>query len=111
MEPFNNLSANDWSSEQQKQNGEIIDVRTPGEFADSFIKGASNIDVMSPDFPNKVSTLDKSRPYFVYCRSGQRSANAMNMMKQAGFSAVYNLDGGIMGWEFNGLEVEYGGDL
>lgn len=111
MEPFNNLSASDWKDAQASQSGKILDVRTAGEFSDSYIKGAQNIDVNSPDFMEKIGALDKEVPYFVYCRSGMRSANAMNIMRQSGFNTVYNLEGGIMGWEAQNNEVEYGDDF
>jgi len=111
MKPFNNLSASEWKEEQASQSGKILDVRTAGEFADSYIKGAENIDVNSPDFIEKIGALNKETPYFVYCRSGMRSANAMNIMKQSGFKTVYNLEGGIMGWEARNNEVEYGDDF
>lgn len=111
MEPFNNLSASQWKEELAKQSGKILDVRTAGEYGDSYIKGSENIDVNSPDFMNKIAELDKEVPYFVYCRSGMRSANAMGIMKNQGFKAVYNLEGGIMGWEAQNNEVEYGDDF
>lgn len=111
MEPFNNLSAPQWKEELAKQSGKILDVRTAAEYSESYIKDSENIDVNAPSFMEKIAPLDKDVPYFVYCRSGMRSANAMGIMKGQGFKAVYNLEGGIMGWESQNNDVEYGGDF
>src|SRR5262245_19543006 len=54
----------------------IIDVRTPPEVAEGIIPGAINIDYNAPDFSEKISGLDKSKPYYVYCMGGVRSSKA-----------------------------------
>jgi rhodanese-related sulfurtransferase len=76
----------------------IIDVRTPAEFARGHIPGSVNIDVMNDSvfFPS-IASLDKSKPYYVYCRSGGRSALACSMMADKGFTA-FNLIGGLSVW-------------
>jgi rhodanese-related sulfurtransferase len=77
----------------------LVDVRTEGEVASGYIKGTTVFaDVNSGDFSTKISKLDKSKTYIIYCRSGARSNKAANMMVQNGFKNVYNLNGGIMGW-------------
>lgn len=76
----------------------IIDVRTPGEFSKGHLKNANNIDWNGNDFEKKISTFDKSKPVFVYCLSGGRSAAAASLMREQGFKEVYELDGGIMKW-------------
>lgn len=68
----------------------VIDVRTPTEFAAGHLEGAVNIDVQSPDFEAQVSALDPSGTYYVYCRSGNRSAQAIDRMEAAGFTALVN---------------------
>jgi phage shock protein E len=68
----------------------IIDVRTPGEFASGHLDGALNIDVQSPDFAAQVSQLDPSQDYFIYCRSGNRSGQAISQMSNMGFSSMIN---------------------
>ncbi len=72
----------------------LLDVRTAGEFSSGTILGAKNMDVMSPNFRTKLSKLDTSKTYFVFCRSGNRSGNAVSIMKNAGFNA-WNLVGGV----------------
>lgn len=73
------------------ENFVIIDVRTPDEFADSRVAGAINIDILSTDFKNRISALDKTKTYKVYCRSGNRSDQAMQIMKSNGFKDVENI--------------------
>ena len=76
----------------------ILDVRTPDEFAEGHIANATNIDVNAGDFAQKISKLDKTKKYIVYCRSGHRSAKAAEIMKNQSFKTIYNLDGGITHW-------------
>ncbi len=68
----------------------IIDVRTPGEFASGHLEGALNIDVQSPDFAAQVSQLDPNQEYFIYCRSGNRSGQAISQMSNMGFTSMIN---------------------
>lgn len=68
----------------------IIDVRTPAEFADGHLDGAVNIDVQSPDFEQQISALDPAGDYIVYCRSGNRSGQAIDRMSALGFTALTN---------------------
>ncbi len=76
----------------------VLDVRTPEEFAQGHLPGAVLADVNAPDFAAKVAALDPSRPYAVYCRSGNRSQVAVDALRQAGFSQVVDLTGGILAW-------------
>ena len=83
----------------EKGSALLIDVRTPQEVEQGYIKGARNIDISSQEFRIEVDKLDKTQPVFVYCRSGRRSAAAMRYMRDNGFAEVYNLNGGILAWE------------
>lgn len=76
----------------------LLDVRTSGEYRQGHIPKSKNVDIMGMDFQRKVEGMDKNIPYYVYCRSGARSARACNMMKKMGFEEVYNLSGGISAW-------------
>lgn len=75
----------------------ILDVRTETEFETERIPNSININVMDTSFMERISTLDKAKTYFVYCRSGGRSGSACSLMSKHGY-AVYNLEGGISGW-------------
>ena len=68
----------------------VIDVRTPAEFAAGHLEGAVNIDVQSADFDARISELDPAGTYFVYCRSGNRSAQAIDRMQGLGFGDMTN---------------------
>lgn len=79
-------------------NAPLIDVRTPGEYSQGHLANAKNIDWNGSDFEAQIATLDKTKPVFVYCLSGGRSGSASSKMSSMGFTKVYNLSGGIMGW-------------
>lgn len=70
----------------------IVDVRTPEEFAAGHVAGAVNIDVQANDFDDRIAELAKDGAYVVYCRSGNRSAQAVERMRAAGFTDL--TDGG-----------------
>lgn len=77
----------------------IIDVRTPQEFAAGNIKGAKLVDYYNANFKAEINKLNKNRPVLLYCRSGRRSAEAMQIMTQElGFKKVYNMLGGFNQW-------------
>ena len=81
----------------------IIDVRTPEEFAEGYIENAINIDFRSETFRDELDKLDKNKKYLIYCRSGGRSGNALNIMAELNFREVYNISGGIIAWNAEGL--------
>ncbi len=77
--------------------GQLVDVRTPGEFNRGYIEGAKNINI-ADNFAENIQKLDKNKPVYVYCAVGGRSSQAMRMMHQMGFKEVYNLMGGYNAW-------------
>jgi len=89
-----NLSAKDYV-EVEKKDAIIIDVRTPQEFAQGHLENAIQIDIYGRNFKQEMAKLDKNKKYFVYCKTGIRSRNAVNYMVQNGFKQVCNLEGGI----------------
>ncbi|MCH2655472.1 MAG: rhodanese-like domain-containing protein [Flavobacteriales bacterium] len=103
---MSDLSQNDWANSLvEHPEAVILDVRTEDEFESGHIPNALNIDLrLGPGFIDKVNVLDKNKFYYVYCRSGARSAQAVQLMRDLGFSETYNLIGGILKWE--GLTVE-----
>ena len=84
---------------------QLVDVRTPEEYKGNHLKGAQNICVTSDDFKEKVKILDKNKPVYVYCYKGGRSAQAALELKELGFTKIYDMDGGILLWEENKLEL------
>lgn len=77
---------------------QLLDVRTPEEFSVDRIGNAKNVNWNSSDFVAKAETYDKSKPIFVYCKAGGRSAQAADKLAELGFKEIYNLEGGIMKW-------------
>lgn len=71
----------------------VIDVRSPGEYAESHIVGALNIDVDGADFDERIAELDVDEPYLLYCRSGNRSARAAEKMEDAGIKDIADAGG------------------
>ncbi len=102
---YKNVDVKMFSDLIKKNAGELIDVRTPQEFQSGHIQGAKNINVLDPSFADKIAKLDKSKTYMLYCRSGHRSGKALEQMRAAGFSKIYNLSGGVMAWTSAGEKL------
>ena len=83
----------------------ILDVRTAGEYSDGHIEGSTNIDVRSESFKDKLGKLDKSKTYLVYCLAGKRSDVAVKTMEVMGFTDIYDMPGGILGWQEAGYPL------
>lgn len=81
----------------------VVDVRTPGEFAQGHLEGARLVDYNAPDFKERIAELDRDESYVIYCRSGNRSAGARQVMEDLGFTDVVDVDGGIIAWNQQGL--------
>jgi rhodanese-related sulfurtransferase len=84
----------------------LLDVRTPGEYADGHLSGSVNIDWNSPGFSDAVKKLDKTKPVYVYCAVGGRSSQAKKTMASMGFKEIHNMLGGYDSWSGQGLPVE-----
>ncbi len=94
---YENLDAREFLTKANTSSDAVLlDVRTIGEFNGGNIDGAINIDFFDSKFEERVGKLDKGKVYFVYCRSGQRSANACRVMHNLGFEKLYNMAGGVM---------------
>lgn len=92
------VDADQFKQLMTKDGVQIIDVRTPNECAGGMIEGAKNIDYYGNDFQTQIATLDMSKPVLVYCKSGGRSGRAAGIMKELGFTEVYDLRGGYSNW-------------
>lgn len=89
----------------ENSNAQLIDVRTPEEFTGGSIGNALNIDFNSVDFVEQLEQLDKTKPVYLYCLSGGRSAQAAQTLLNEGFKEVIELDGGIMAWNAASLPL------
>jgi rhodanese-related sulfurtransferase len=94
----------------KKDNGDlvILDICTPKEFAKAHLENAINLNFFSRAFKSQLNTLDKGKTYFVYCKVGGRSKLAQKQMKKLGFKDVYNIVGGTLLWEEEGLPFASG---
>ena len=100
-----NMNVSDFSKKITESGVVTLDVRTPGEFMTGHIEGAQNIDFESGSFKSDIESLDKNGTYAVYCRSGNRSGQAVAIMHEAGFHNVYNLEGGVIDWTTQGMAL------
>ncbi len=103
------LPAKEFSEKHEaKANAVLLDVRTPEEFSKGNLGGSVNVNWNGGDFEQKVATMDKGKPVFVYCLAGGRSASAAKKLREMGFTEVYDLEGGIMKWRAAGLPERAG---
>jgi rhodanese-related sulfurtransferase len=82
----------------------LLDVRTPAEYQSGHLEGAINVDYQS-DFKAEIEKMNKGKKYLLYCRTGIRSDNAMQIMRYSEFKEVYNMLGGISLWADEGFPI------
>ncbi|WP_196895151.1 rhodanese-like domain-containing protein [Aureivirga marina] len=91
----------------QEEDIQIVDVRTPEEFKEGHVTGAKNINVFDDNFVKEMETqYKKDEPLYLYCRSGARSMKAAKMLKKAGYTKIYNVDGGFLAWKSKNYKIE-----
>ena len=81
------------------ENGILIDVRTPEEYAEGHLPNAINIDVKDEGFAEKMNEIKKNKNIYLYCKTGKRSTKAVAIADTLGFKNIYNLDGGFISWK------------
>jgi len=84
----------------------LLDVRTPEEYSEGHISGSENVDFYASEFTDSIAALDRDKEYVVYCRSGNRSGQTLELMRQLGFTNVTDIAGGIVEWQAAGLPLE-----
>lgn len=100
LQSYKNLTASEFKEAvKNDKTGVILDVRSATEYRSGKIKGARNIDINSSTFKQTLKGLSQDKTYYVYCKSGGRSAAACRAMTQEGFKKVFNLRGGLMAWD------------
>lgn len=99
------LGIEDFSVKASEPGIVLLDVRTPAEFAQGHLQGAINIDFQSGYFAEEIAKLDKDATYAVYCRSGNRSGQAVKVMSDLGFTSLYDMDGGVIDWVAAGKQL------
>jgi hydroxyacylglutathione hydrolase len=102
LDSVQSITADEMKEEMQK-GIDVLDVRKPGEWSVSHVKGATFMPLA--DFPQVLSGLDKSRSYIVHCGGGYRSMTAISIMKNLGFKKLVNIYGGFGAMEKAGLPI------
>ncbi|WP_162427301.1 rhodanese-like domain-containing protein [Pontibacter pudoricolor] len=98
------ISATEYK-EQANKEGVLVDVRTTQEFEAGHLTGASNADLLNGTFAKSIKDWDKEKTYYLYCKSGNRSGKAAQLMQEAGFKNIYNI-GGYQDLKSAGLPVK-----
>jgi len=88
-----------FSMMQEKQDMLIVDVRTPGEYAEGHVQGAINVPLQSIEAGDLSLLPDRDQTLLIYCRSGSRSASASKSLVRQGYASVYDF-GGIINWPY-----------
>ena len=99
------VDATVFKSKTENKDVQLIDVRTPEEFIDGHLKNAQNINFYDDNFLTLMNNLDKSKPVYLYCRSGGRSGSAAKKLEAQGFTEIYDLKGGFLDWQNNNFEI------
>jgi phage shock protein E len=90
-----NLSSQEFVAKiKETKNAQLLDVRTPQEWATGKVASSNCINFNDAAFKQQIEKLDKNKPVFVYCAAGGRSSKAAPILKEAGFKYIYNLTGG-----------------
>ncbi|TBN05595.1 rhodanese-like domain-containing protein [Hyunsoonleella flava] len=102
------LTQDEWAEQlANDENAVVLDVRTDEEVADGIIPNAIHIDIYKgQEFIDAIEALDTSKSYYVYCRSGNRSGQACQIMEELGFEKAYNLEGGMLQWTGDVVDFE-----
>jgi rhodanese-related sulfurtransferase len=104
--PAHRIAPKDYLA-QHSSSDQLVDVRTPEEHAEGHLPGSANVDVKQPTFAQDIEALglDKSRPVYLYCRSGGRSEKATQILRQMGYDEAYNV-GGALHYQALGAPME-----
>ncbi|RLD24371.1 MAG: hypothetical protein DRI54_06210 [Bacteroidetes bacterium] len=101
------LNTIEWHSKLQSDPGSIIDIRTPDEWRSGYIEDADFANIFDKDFITQVNIIQekKNKPLYIYCRSGNRSKEAMRVLSENGYTHVYELNKGILDWQKEGYSI------
>ena len=103
------IDSKTFSSLITKDDGIVLDVRTPQEYSRGHIKNSTLISTSDPKFVEKVNLLQKDKPIYIYCLTGSRSRAVANYLAGNGHAKVYNLSRGLMEWQQYGYSLQQSG--
>ncbi|MBY0146158.1 rhodanese-like domain-containing protein [Neobacillus niacini] len=97
-EGYRNISSDEAKKLIDNKEVVVLDVRTPEEYQDGHIPNALLVPLQ--ELENKLNDLDKTEPYLVVCRSGNRSTQASEILTSNSFTNIYNMTGGMNSWVY-----------
>ncbi len=102
---FSGISPDSLRKSLEKEEIIVIDIRTYEEYVERRIDDVMLIDFYDTNFVSKINSLDKNLTYVLYCRTGNRTNQTLDLMKSLGFKNVYHLSGGIENWQKMGFDI------
>lgn len=99
------LSAEEFKAKIALPDVQLVDIRTPKEYALGYIEKSQNIDFYNPEFVQTITKLNKEKPIAIYCKSGERTKDALKALENEGFKMIYTLNGGLIMWEKQGYTL------
>lgn len=106
VEGIKTVGVSEFKKQTQREDVQLLDVRTPAEYIQGHIPYSLNFDIKSSDFKDRIALLDTLKPVLVYCKSGGRSAKAATILKEKGFKEIYDLEDGFTGWSKKEEKIE-----
>lgn len=100
------INAEEFKQKSKEDPGLVIDVRTEEEYQQGHLARVDHhFDLLNGEFEAQLDSLDKDKTYYLYCRSGNRSGKAAELMRENDFARVYNI-GGFQDLVDSGLQEE-----
>ena len=99
-------SPKEFSQMMAAKKGQVIDVRTTGEYKSGHLENALHLHIYDKDFEQRIDKLDKNEPVYIYCKAGGRSSEAVEILHKKGFKEIVELEGGIDAWQEAGKPVK-----
>jgi len=94
-------------SNQDNGNVVALDLRTPGEYAEGHVSGSVHISYFADDFKKKLTALDRSKVYLLFCKAGRVAPKVIKKMKKLGFKEAHKISGGMKEWKARNLPIDY----
>ena len=100
------IDVNTFEKEAIASGAQLVDVRRDNEWEHGHLENAKHFEMNNPSWQTQIETLDKNKPVYVYCAKGGRSAKCAQQLKEAGFTTIYDLEGGINNWKSAGKPIQ-----
>ena len=101
---YTTLAPKEFKAQQAKDNGFLMDLRTPEQYMTGNIKRSKLCNINDQSFESILDMMEKANPVYVYDQDGKNSVRAAEMMVKRGYTKIYILDGGFDAWKKAGIE-------